>query len=120
MGLWAQDFIASYDWASAKVRPVLHAAGCLLLCSLDAHRTAPTHYAPLTEAPPHRLHTHPLQVVRRIDVAARGVYWSEGGSLVAIATDASFYMLEYARDVAEQVLGSGQVGELSFCWRGWG
>jgi hypothetical protein len=48
-------------------------------------------------------------VVRRIDVAAQGVHWSEGGSLVAIATDASFYLLEYARDVAESVLASGQV-----------
>ncbi|KAL4457362.1 hypothetical protein ABPG75_012227 [Micractinium tetrahymenae] len=48
------------------------------------------------------------KVVRRIDVAARGVYWSEGGSLVAIASDASFYLLEYQRDLAESVLASGQ------------
>ncbi|KAI3425793.1 hypothetical protein D9Q98_007768 [Chlorella vulgaris] len=48
------------------------------------------------------------KVVRRIDVAARGVYWSEGGSLVAIASEASFYMLEYNRDVAESYLASGQ------------
>ena len=48
-------------------------------------------------------------MVRRIDVAARGVHWSEGGALVCIATDASFYMLEYQRDVAESVLASGQV-----------
>lgn len=52
---------------------------------------------------------HGTQVVRRIDVAARGVHWSEGGALVAIATDASFYLLEYNRDVAESVLASGQV-----------
>jgi len=48
-------------------------------------------------------------VVRRIDVSAKGVYWSEGGSLVAIASDASFYMLEYQRDLAESFLASGQV-----------
>lgn len=48
-------------------------------------------------------------MVRRIDVAAKGVYWSEGGSLVAIASDASFYLLEYQRDVAENFLASGQV-----------
>lgn len=53
---------------------------------------------------------HPLpQVVRRIDVTARGVFWSEGGSLVAIASDSSFYMLEYQRDLAESALASGQV-----------
>ena len=49
-------------------------------------------------------------MVRRIDVGARGVYWSEGGSLVAIASDNSFYMLEYNRDVAESFLASGEVG----------
>jgi hypothetical protein len=49
------------------------------------------------------------QVVRRIDVAARGVHWSEGGSLVAIASESSFYLLQYNRDVAESVLASGQV-----------
>jgi hypothetical protein len=49
-------------------------------------------------------------VVRRIDVAAKGVHWSEGGNLVAIAADASFYLLEYNRDLAESYLASGQVG----------
>lgn len=49
------------------------------------------------------------QVVRRIDVAARGVHWSEGGSLVAIAAESSFYLLEYNRDAAEAALASGQV-----------
>ena len=48
-------------------------------------------------------------MVRRIDVAARGVHWSEGGSLVAIAAESSFYMLEYDRDAAEAALSSGQV-----------
>ncbi|KAI7838750.1 hypothetical protein COHA_007543 [Chlorella ohadii] len=48
------------------------------------------------------------KVVRRIDVAARGVHWSEGGSLVAIAAESSFYMLEYDRDAAEAALSSGQ------------
>lgn len=42
-------------------------------------------------------------------MTARGVFWSEGGSLVAIASDASFYLLEYQRDLAESVLASGQV-----------
>jgi hypothetical protein len=51
-----------------------------------------------------------VQVVRRIDVAAKGVHWSEGGNLVAIAADASFYLLEYNRDLAESYLASGQVG----------
>ena len=49
-------------------------------------------------------------MVRRIDVAAKAVYWSESGGLVVIASDASFYLLQYNADVAEEVLGSGQVG----------
>ncbi len=42
-------------------------------------------------------------------MAARGVHWSEGGSLVAIAAESSFYLLEYDRDAAEAALSSGQV-----------
>lgn len=84
----------------------------------EPHRQA---HAAVDDAEPHHQHppTHPharthartprLQVVRRIDVTARSVYWSEGGSLVAIASDASFYLLEYQRDLAESALASGQV-----------
>lgn len=50
-----------------------------------------------------------LQVVRRIDVAAKGVYWSEGGGYAVIAGESSFFMLEYMRDEVESFLASGQV-----------
>lgn len=36
-----------------------------------------------------------LDLVRRIEVGARNVYWSENGNLVAISTDESFYILKY-------------------------
>ncbi|GAB4823453.1 hypothetical protein N2152v2_010499 [Parachlorella kessleri] len=48
------------------------------------------------------------KVVRRIDVAARGVHWSEGGSYVVIASEASFFVLEYMSDLVESFLGTGQ------------
>jgi hypothetical protein len=51
----------------------------------------------------------PPQVVRRIDVAARSVYWSEGGSYVVIASETSFFMLEYMADAVESFLASGEV-----------
>lgn len=36
-----------------------------------------------------------LQLVRRIEIAAKQVYWSENGELVAIAGEESFYILKY-------------------------
>lgn len=39
------------------------------------------------------------KVVRRIEVGSiRGVYWNESGSLVAIATDDSYFVLRFNRD----------------------
>ncbi|OAE32528.1 hypothetical protein AXG93_3242s1510 [Marchantia polymorpha subsp. ruderalis] len=35
------------------------------------------------------------RVVRRIDVNVKNIYWSDGGDLVAIASDSSFYILKY-------------------------
>lgn len=35
------------------------------------------------------------QLVRRVEIAAKKVYWSENGELVAIAGDESFYILKY-------------------------
>lgn len=37
------------------------------------------------------------RVVRRVDVAAKSVHWSESGSSVAILGDSSFYILKYNR-----------------------
>lgn len=36
-----------------------------------------------------------MQVVRRVDVPVRDVKWSESGTLLAIISDASFYLLRY-------------------------
>eukprot|EP00887_Chlorella_sp_A99_P008053 scaffold12.g8053.t1 len=48
------------------------------------------------------------EVVRRIDASVRAVYWSEGGSYVAVAADASFYVLAYDREAVEAFAASGQ------------
>ena len=49
-----------------------------------------------------------LQVVRRIEVTVRDVKWSEAGELVAILSDASFYVLSYDRDAVEAAAGTPQ------------
>jgi len=38
------------------------------------------------------------EIVRRIDVEAKNVYWSSTGTLVAIASEESFYILRFSRD----------------------
>lgn len=45
-----------------------------------------------------------LQIVRRIDVAVRGVKWSDNGDLVAILSEASFYVLSHDREVCAPFL----------------
>ncbi|KAJ2766509.1 Coatomer subunit beta' [Coemansia nantahalensis] len=37
-------------------------------------------------------------VVRRIDVEPRGIFWSEGGELLAVVTDDAYFVLRYNRD----------------------
>jgi coatomer subunit beta' len=49
-------------------------------------------------------------LVRRIEVAARNVFWSGTGTLVAIAAEDSFYVLRFDRDAYTEFLESG--GEL--------
>ncbi|KAJ2310369.1 Coatomer subunit beta' [Coemansia sp. RSA 2705] len=52
-------------------------------------------------------------VVRRIDVEARAVYWSEGGELFTVATEDSFFVLRYSRDAFTEYAQQhgGQTGE---------
>lgn len=45
--------------------------------------------------------------VRRIDVEAKGVFWSDSGDYVAITTDSSFYVLRYHADQVAAALASG-------------
>ena len=40
-----------------------------------------------------------VQVVRRIDVPVRAVKWADSGELVALLSEASFYILSYDADV---------------------
>lgn len=39
-----------------------------------------------------------LELIRRIEIQPKNVYWSEGGDQVAIATEDSFYILKYRPD----------------------
>lgn len=52
-----------------------------------------------------------LQLIRRIDVAPKQVYWSTS-DLVVLATDTSFYILNFDREAFEAELdrADGQVG----------
>ncbi|KAJ8518398.1 hypothetical protein ONZ45_g4537 [Pleurotus djamor] len=47
------------------------------------------------------------EIVRRIDVDAKDVYWSGTGSLVAIAAEESFYILRFDRDAYNEKLEEG-------------
>ncbi|EMS68585.1 Coatomer subunit beta'-1 [Triticum urartu] len=48
------------------------------------------------------------RVIRRIDVTVKNVYWADSGDLVAIASDTSFYILKYNRDVVAAYLEGGK------------
>ncbi|KAK3028321.1 hypothetical protein RJ639_037783 [Escallonia herrerae] len=48
------------------------------------------------------------RLIRRIDVNVKNLYWADSGDLVAIASDTSFYMLKYNRDVVSAHLDSGR------------
>eukprot|EP00184_Porphyridium_aerugineum_P001108 CAMPEP_0184707886 /NCGR_PEP_ID=MMETSP0313-20130426/37495_1 /TAXON_ID=2792 /ORGANISM="Porphyridium aerugineum, Strain SAG 1380-2" /LENGTH=1038 /DNA_ID=CAMNT_0027169467 /DNA_START=154 /DNA_END=3270 /DNA_ORIENTATION=- len=48
-----------------------------------------------------------LQLVRRIDVAAQEVYWSEDGTLVVISSESSFYILSFNRSAVDVALQNG-------------
>lgn len=40
-----------------------------------------------------------VQLVRRIEIAAKHVYWSENGEFVAIAGEDTFYILKYNSEI---------------------
>ncbi|KAL0415263.1 UNVERIFIED_CONTAM: Coatomer subunit beta'-1 [Sesamum latifolium] len=48
------------------------------------------------------------RLIRRIDVNVKNLYWADSGDLVAIASDSSFYILKYNRDVVSAHLDSGR------------
>ena len=52
-----------------------------------------------------------LQLIRRIDVEAKGVYWSDQAHLLAIVGDSSFYVLQYSQDAVNRALDAGHLPE---------
>jgi coatomer subunit beta' len=49
------------------------------------------------------------EFIRKIDVAAKEVYWSDGGNMVCIATKDGAYVLSYNAEVASSAIATGQV-----------
>ncbi|KAF6139975.1 hypothetical protein GIB67_027192 [Kingdonia uniflora] len=47
------------------------------------------------------------RLICRIDVNVKHLYWADSGDLVAIASDTSFYILKYNRDIVSSFLDSG-------------
>ncbi|PWZ20311.1 Coatomer subunit beta'-2 [Zea mays] len=47
------------------------------------------------------------RLIRRIDVNVKNLYWADSGDLVTIASDTSFYILKYNRDVVSSRLDGG-------------
>ena len=43
-------------------------------------------------------------LVRRIDIQPKTVYWSDSGELCAIATDDTIYILKYNPDIVSQAI----------------
>lgn len=50
-------------------------------------------------------------LVRRIEVEPREVYWSESGELVALACDDSFYVLRFSREAYIEAAQAGQIDD---------
>ncbi|RAL41296.1 hypothetical protein DM860_010090 [Cuscuta australis] len=48
------------------------------------------------------------RLIRRIDVNVKNLYWADSGDLLTIASDTTFYILKYNRDVVSAYLESGR------------
>ncbi|XP_018492767.2 coatomer subunit beta'-3 isoform X1 [Raphanus sativus] len=48
------------------------------------------------------------RLIQRIDVTVKNLYWAESGDLVAIASDTSFYILKYNRDLVSSYFATGR------------
>ncbi|XP_024969366.1 coatomer subunit beta'-2-like isoform X2 [Cynara cardunculus var. scolymus] len=48
------------------------------------------------------------RLIRRIDVNVKNLYWADSGDLVTIASDSSFHIIKYNRDVVSAHLDSGR------------
>nr|QEX51140.1 coatomer subunit beta'-1-like isoform X1 [Cymbidium ensifolium] len=47
------------------------------------------------------------RLIRRIDVNVKNLYWADSGDLITIASDTSFYILKYNREIVSSYLDSG-------------
>eukprot|EP01116_Phalansterium_solitarium_P000084 TRINITY_DN10052_c0_g1_i1.p1 TRINITY_DN10052_c0_g1~~TRINITY_DN10052_c0_g1_i1.p1 ORF type:complete len:941 (-),score=430.58 TRINITY_DN10052_c0_g1_i1:500-3322(-) len=47
------------------------------------------------------------RLIRRIDVVAKSVFWSEDGELVAVTSENSFFVLKYNKDAVNAFLSTG-------------
>ncbi|XP_017492758.1 PREDICTED: coatomer subunit beta'-like, partial [Rhagoletis zephyria] len=52
-----------------------------------------------------------LELIRRIEIAPKAVYWSENGELVAIASEDSFYILRYNPEAVSRAFEGGDAAE---------
>ncbi|CAH0558281.1 unnamed protein product [Brassicogethes aeneus] len=52
-----------------------------------------------------------LDLVRRIEIQPRAVYWSDSGRLVCLATEDSYYILSYDQDQVQLAKDNDQVAE---------
>ncbi|GJD12566.1 Coatomer subunit beta'-1 [Galdieria sulphuraria] len=54
-----------------------------------------------------------LQIVRRVDINAKGVFWSDSSEFMAISGPEAFYILRYSRDAVMNAIETnrGQLGE---------
>ncbi|KAJ3672206.1 hypothetical protein LUZ60_006927 [Juncus effusus] len=48
------------------------------------------------------------RLIRRIDVNVKNLFWADSGDLVTIASDTSFYVLKYNRDVVSAYFDGGK------------
>uniref|UniRef100_M4BLE0 Beta'-coat protein n=2 Tax=Hyaloperonospora arabidopsidis (strain Emoy2) TaxID=559515 RepID=M4BLE0_HYAAE len=48
-----------------------------------------------------------LRLIRKIDVVVKNVFWSENGSLVVLASESSYFVLRYNKEVVAQSFAAG-------------
>lgn len=48
------------------------------------------------------------QLIRRIDVVSKAVYWSDNAELMTIACDSSFFILRYNKEAVSEFVSTGQ------------
>ncbi|KMZ59957.1 Coatomer subunit beta'-1 [Zostera marina] len=51
------------------------------------------------------------RLIRRIDVNVKNLYWADSGDLVAIASDASFYILKFNKDIVSSYFENARPSE---------